>query len=201
MITSLLETQVLIASILLGETKQANMLLNKQVNLMRAVSNLLGINMNVCLTKIRKQHGFKETQRQALTLSFGKSLKQILVIVEQCLNVNIQVLMLINVSISQEAAIDMRSLRRYVYRLIMMAPRISLIGSSREAVMKKENQRGMFKANPTMFMTSTICRSNYIQNSKKPKNVQSIEFNQQMSAITGLSNFVNGSSSLCFSYV
>lgn len=91
---------------------------------------------------------------------------------------NIQVLMLINVSISQEAAIDMRSLRRYVYRLIMMAPRISLIGSSREAVMKKENQRGMFKANPTMFMTSTICRSNYIQNSKKPKNVQSIEFNQ-----------------------
>lgn len=180
MITFLQAIQGLIAFILLGEIKQVNMLLSKQVNLMRVVSNLLGINMNACLIKIRKQLGSKGTQLQAQTSSFGKSLRLILGTAELFLNVNTQVLTLISVFINQEAVIVMRSLRKCVYRLTTTGQKINLIGSSQEAVMRKVSQLAMCRVNPTMSMTSIIFRSNSIQNCKKLKNVQSIEFNQSM---------------------
>ena len=178
MITSLLVTQALIAFILLGETRQANMRLSRLDSLMRVVSNLLGINMNACLIKIRKQLGCKEIQRQAQTSSFGKRRRLTLGTVGLCLSVSIQGLMLINASIRLEVAIDMRSLLKYVCRLTMMEQRINLIGSSQEVVMRKVNQHDTFKENPTMCMTSIISRSNSIPNCKKPRNVPSIEFNQ-----------------------
>lgn len=74
----------------------------------------------------------------------------------------------------------MRLLRKCVWLWIMMVPKINLTGLLWEDVMKKGSLLVTSKENLIMCMTSTIFRSNFTQNFKKPKSVPSIECNPLM---------------------
>ena len=104
------------------------------------------------------------------------------------LSVSIQVLMLINASISLVLAIDTRLRKRYALLLtkIRLTKRNLLTGLLQEDVMKKVRQQDTFKVNQIILTTSTIWSLNCIQNYRKFRNDQSIECNLLMFLIIGL---------------